>query len=206
MENLTIEHIIPFVEMHRQVGYLILFLIMVVEGEMFIILAGILAHLKVFDIGDVIWITFLGVLLGDLLWYQLGVFISGPGKFPDIVRFAEKTVLSFLPRFREKPFKSIFLSKFIYGANHTTLILSGVLKVKFRIFAEAEIIASVIWVLIFSAVGYFFGYAVLAVTHKVSHFILIAVIFMVGFVLIQRFISKRYGEYEHEHEKENSDA
>jgi len=206
MENLTIEHIIPFVELHRHIGYVILFLVMVVEGEVFVIIAGILAHLKIFDIGDVIWVALFGVLVGDLLWYEFGAFIAGPGKFPDVARFAEKTVLIFLPRFRERPFKSIFLSKFIYGANHATLILSGVLKVKFLIFAKAEVIASIIWVLVFSMVGYIFGYAVLAVTHKVTHFILIAVIFMVGFVLLQRFLSKRYGEHKHEYEKKDHNA
>lgn len=187
-----------FVQDHRFLGYTILFFAMVVEGEVFLIVAGMLARLRALDFGDVLWISFSGVMLGDVLWYALGLLSARTKGLSFFTRLAEKSVLTFLPRFRDRPFSSIFLSKFIYGANHATLMLSGILRVKFPLFIKAELIASFVWVAIFSVVGFMFGHAALAVTHKASRFALITLFFVVGFILLQRWASKYYEQRERE--------
>jgi len=192
MENLTIEHIISFIEVHRYTGYFILFFAMVFEGEVFLILAGMLAQLGAFDIGDVMWVSFTGVLLGDGLWYYLGSELKKRSFAQRFVAQAEKSVKFFLPRFHEKPFKSIFLSKFIYGANHATLIVSGMLKVPFAIFAKAELLASVVWVGVFLSAGHFFGLAAIWVTHKATRFALIVALFVIAFILFQKTLAYYY--------------
>lgn len=185
-----------FVEDHRVWGYVILFLAMIVEGEVLLIVAGMLARLKALDLGDVLWISFAGVMIGDVLWYGLGILTARSAKLASLANYAEKSVHTFLPRFREKPFRSILLSKFIYGANHATLILSGIMRVKFPIFIRAEAYASFAWVAIYAVAGFMFGYAALAVTHKAVRFILITLVFVVGFILIQRWASKYYEQKE----------
>lgn len=187
---------IHFVQDHRFLGYTILFFAMVVEGEVFLIVAGTLAQLRALDFGDVLWVSFAGVMLGDVIWYGLGFLSARSGKFSFLVRMTEKSVLTLLPRFRERPFNSIFLSKFIYGANHATLILSGILKVKFELFIRAELLSSFAWVAIFAVAGFMFGHAALAFTHKASQFALITLVFVVGFILIQRWASKYYEQRE----------
>ncbi|MBI5078264.1 MAG: VTT domain-containing protein [Candidatus Yonathbacteria bacterium] len=199
----SIDFFILFVQDHRVLGYVVLFLAMVAEGEMFLIVAGILARLKALDLGDVLWVSFAGVMVGDIFWYWLGMFTARSRKFLFLMRAAERTVLILLPRFRENPFNSIFLSKFIYGANHAALVLSGIVRVKFQLFIKAELIASFAWVAIFSVVGFMFGHAALAVTHRAAQFALIALIFVIGFILIQRSTSKYYGQKELE---ESSDS
>ncbi len=198
MENLTIEHIIPFIEIHRYTGYFILFIAMVFEGEVFLIIAGMLAQLQAFDIGDVFWISLSGVLVGDGLWYYLGSELKNKGFAKNLVAKAERSVIYFLPRFREKPFKSIFLSKFIYGANHATLVMSGVFKVPFMLFAKAELLASVVWVAVFLTAGHFFGLAAIWVTHKATRFALIIGLFVVAFILLQKLIAFYYERREHQ--------
>ena len=189
---LTIEHITAFVEIHRYTGYLILFFAMMLEGEFFLIVAGMLASLKAFDIGDTFFISLIGVLIGDVLWYGLGNALQGKVYAMKLLRHAEKSVLFFLPRFRERPFKSIFFSKFIYGVNHATLIMSGVLRVKFRLFMKAEVLASFAWVVLFLTAGYFFGSAAIWFSHRATRFILIVVLFMVVFVLLRKILIYRY--------------
>lgn len=188
----SIDFFVLFVQDHRFWGYVILFFAMVVEGEVFLIVAGMLARLGAFDFGDILWISFSGVIMGDMFWYTAGVFFSRHRKFFPLVQTAQKSVLFFLPNFRKKPFRSIFLSKFIYGANHATLVISGVLRVNFALFIKAEAIASFVWVAIFSVVGFMFGQVAFSVTHKISQFTLLAVVFVIVFVLIQRWASKNY--------------
>lgn len=181
-----------FVFDHQYLGYMVLFFAMIIEGEVLLIVAGMLARLKSFDLGDVLWISFAGVMIGDALWYGFGILASRSKKFARLVRYAEGSVNTILPKFRTQPFRSIMLSKFIYGANHATLIMSGIMRVKFSTFIKAETIASFIWVAIYTVAGYMFGHAALAVTHKAVRFILIAFLFVVGFILIQRWAGKIY--------------
>lgn len=195
-----------FVLDHRYLGYAVLFLAMIIEGEILLIVAGMLARLKAFDLGDVLWISFVGVMIGDALWYGLGALAARSSKLSPLARYAEKSVHTFLPDFRTKPFRSIMLSKFIYGANHATLILSGVMKVKFRIFIRAEAIASFVWVAIYAVAGFMFGHAALAVTDKAPRFILIALIFVVVFILIQRWAGKTYEQQRDLEENKDSNA
>lgn len=206
MESLTVEHFISFVEMHRYSGYLILFFAMVLEGEVFLILAGMLAQLKAFDIGDVLWISLAGVFAGDLLWYYLGFKLKDKVFAQKTIVHAERSVKFFLPHFKEKPFNSIFLSKFIYGANHATLVMSGVLKVPFILFVKAEFFASIVWVLVFLSAGHFFGLAAIWVTHKATRFALIVALFVVAFILLQKLIALYYERREHQKLEEDRNA
>lgn len=192
----SIDVFIQLVQDHRFWGYAILFVAMVLEGEIFLIAAGMLATLEAFDIGDVLWISFTGVILGNMMWYYLGAKLKDSGFSKRIIRWAERAIAFFLPQFRKKPFKSIFFSKFIYGANRATVIMSGVLHVPFRLFFKAEFLASILWVALYASVGYFFGFAAVNITHNASRFALIAVVFVVAFILIQKLIAQHYERVE----------
>ncbi|OHA79166.1 MAG: hypothetical protein A2747_01545 [Candidatus Yonathbacteria bacterium RIFCSPHIGHO2_01_FULL_44_41] len=201
----SIDVFVQLVQDHRFWGYAILFIAMIFEGEVFLIVAGMLATLDAFDIGDVLWISFFGVILGNTMWYYLGAKLKDTRFSRRIIKWAERAIIFFLPRFREKPFKSIFFSKFIYGANRATVIMSGVLRVPFRLFFKAEFLASILWVALYASVGYFFGFAAVNITHNASRFALIAVVFMIAFILIQKLIADRYERIQHQkHEKDSN--
>ncbi|MEK7558656.1 MAG: DedA family protein [Patescibacteria group bacterium] len=192
---LGFDSIISFFEFHIAAAYLVLFLMMVVEGETFLIIAGVLSHLGALKFHYVVGVAFIGVLIGDVLWYSLGMLLKReglPNIFLRMINTAERIVDKLLPNFKTKPINSLILAKFIYGTNHATLILAGLMKMNFWLFMKAEIIASVIWVLTFSTLGYFFGYAAIQLSHKVSVFLLLVLLFIVGFISIQRYISFYY--------------
>ena len=194
----SIDVFIQLVQDHRVWGYIILFIAMVLEGETFLIIAGMLASLEAFDVGDVLWISLFGVVFGNTMWYYIGTKLKDSGFAKRIIKWSEKAITFFLPRFREKPFKSIFFSKFIYGVNRATVIMSGILRVPFMLFFKAELLASVLWVALYFSVGYFFGYAAVNMTHNASRFALLAIFFVVAFILIQKLITNRYERLEHQ--------
>ena len=132
------------------------------------------------------------------MWYYIGTKLKDSGFAKRIIKLSEKAITFFLPRFREKPFKSIFFSKFIYGVNRATVIMSGILRVPFMLFFKAELLASVLWVALYFSVGYFFGYAAVNMTHNASRFALLAIFFVVAFILIQKLITNRYERLEHQ--------
>lgn len=208
MENITIEHILPFIEAHRYLGYILLFGAMVFEGEVFLILAAILSHLGALDLFDVYFIALFGVVIGNILWYYFGVMMrrSNNALVRRAIPRAERIMNYFLPQFREQPFASIFFSKFIYGVNHVVVFMSGVMKVDFALFVKAETLASIAWVTFNTAIGYLFGYAAIQITHTASQFILLITIFVVVFILLQKLLVYYYEQRKHRGLKEDSNA
>jgi membrane protein DedA with SNARE-associated domain len=189
------EHFIAFFEDHHVAAYAALFLVMLVEGESFLILAGVLANMGALNFSNVILISFVGVLVGDFLWYAFGFFLRReglPGFVARIIRFAERVVGKLYPRFDERPLSTLMIAKFVYGTNRPTLILSGFKRLSLRIFATAEIAASAAWVLLFATLGYFMGYAAVQITHRISLALLLVLISIAAVLSFQRFLSFYY--------------
>ena len=192
----SINAFIPFVQDHKTWGYVLLFLGMVLEGEVFLIVSAMLARIHAFDFAEVVTIAFAGVMVGDVFWYWVGVLLSKFNGRIKITHAAERTVKMVFPNFQKRPFLSILISKFIYGVNHATLVFSGVTRLDFKLFINAELLASVVWVAIYSIAGYLFGNAAIAVTQKATRFALLALVFVIGFILLERWLSNYYERQE----------
>lgn len=181
-------HVIAFVGAHKLATMLILFVSMVLEGESFLIIGGVLIHLGALSVWEVGTIALIGVLVGDFLWYFLGTYLRKIKWAERYIVTAENVVHRLLPKFKEKPFPSLILAKYIYGANHATLVLSGVVGLDLWLFTKAEVVATIIWIIVFVSLGYLFGSAALLVSHKLSVFLLIVLILILAFMAIQRGI------------------
>lgn len=182
--------IISFVDFHHILAYVFLFFSMIIEGETILIIYGVLSHLSALSFWLSFVIAFIGVMIGDVFWYYLGVYLKY--KFEDkerakkIFNYLESNTLKLLPNFKERPFRTLFLAKYIYGTNHSTLILSGAMKMDFKTFIRAELVASFVWVVVFLTLGYFFGYAAVTFSKKIALFGLAVVVLVVAFIAIQR--------------------
>lgn len=188
MEN-GLNFFISFVEAHRFIGYAILFVGMLLEGETILIGAGILIYLKAFDPFDTFMIAISGVIVGDFLWYYLGMFLHKRYAENKMIVYAKKNILRLLPNFEQKPFWSIFASKFIYGLNHSALVFSGFLKINLTLFAKAEILASIMWTIGNLILGYMMSYAAINITHNIKFFGVIIVSLILVFIGVQRLIT-----------------
>lgn len=190
MEN-GLNFFISFVEAHRFIGYVILFAGMLLEGETILIGAGILVHLRAFDPLDTFFIALAGSFIGDFLWYYLGTFLFYRYSESKIINYAKRNILRIFPNFEYKPFWSIVISKFIYGANRSMLMLCGFSKVKLSLFAKAEVLASPVWIAISLTLGYILSYAALNITHRLKFFGIIVALAIVIFLAIEHFILVR---------------
>ena len=114
-----------FVHTHPAFAYGFLFLCVFWEGELTLITAGILCHLGIFSVPETLVVATLAATLKTLIGYKVGFYLGTSFPNSKLLKFFEKKVLYFLPRFRERPFWSIFVSKFIYGVNNAALIFAG---------------------------------------------------------------------------------
>ncbi len=195
----TVRFLITLIEHHQVLAYLVILLGMVFEGEIILITTGILAHLGAIHIPFTIFFVFFVALSKTFASYYLGVFIHKKWNHTKFMKYIERKVLSFLPHFREKPFWSIFISKFIY-LNFYTVLFSGYSKIKLKTFLKPELFATFIWLPGLMALGYFFSYTAVHVSREVWRFSLIALLLIIGFVILNKVITWLYGLFEEFHD------
>ena len=192
----TVKILTSLVEHHQVLAYFFIFIGIVFEGEFFVIFTGILAHLGALHF----WFSLFAILLGGLgktfLGYYIGSLIHDKWNNTKFLNYIQKRVQYFMPRFRQKPFWSIFLSKFIIGANHIAIIFSGYSKINYKKYLQAEIISTAIWAPAFLLLGYFFSYTALHITHEIWRFSLIVLILIILFIIFDKVVSWAYEIFE----------
>ncbi len=137
----------------KPLGYALIFLGMIIEGEAILFTVAFLTSIGFFDIGDTLFFSFSGLIIGDILWYFLGKnYISKYPKIKDWVdRFAKPVDRHLLDR----PFRTILLTKFVYGVHHAVLMRAGMFEMNFRKFLKNDLLAITIWFPVIWCLGYF---------------------------------------------------
>jgi membrane protein DedA with SNARE-associated domain len=173
---------------HTLLVYALLLIAVTFEGELALLALGILTHAKVLPISHALIIGVVGAILKTLWSYHLGVALKKYIPKNGIFDFIERKVHGSFPHFQNKPFLSIFLSKFIYGLNHLTAIFSGYTGVPFQTYATAELSSSAIWLVFMFSLGYFFSHAAFSVTHNMQKVAILILAGIIGFLVLSRII------------------
>lgn len=162
---------------------------MIIEGDPFLFSAFFLAHEGVFGIPTLSIVIFLGVLVGDLLWYWLGIKIDKQNS--KLVGWAEKIAAPFDGHLLSNTFRTIFLSKFTYGTYHAILVRAGMLRLPVRRFIGYDAISTVFWMAVIGGLGYFSSYSFSLIKQymKLAEIgLLVGILF---FIFLSKYISKR---------------
>ncbi len=172
--------------------YLFIFLGLIVEGEFILISIGILLHLGGLNLFDTLFFIVLGLITKTMLGYYIGNVVHRAWGSTKFMKYIEKRVLKLMPKFKQKPFWSIFISKFIMGVNNIVIIFAGYQKVNFGKYLEAEFYSTILWAPTLVALGYLFSVTAIAVSHEIWRFSFIVLLLVVAFIAIDKLISWAY--------------
>ncbi len=187
---LSISYLQHFVESNAEIVYMLIVLGVIIEGEIVVIIAGIFAHLGALNIFFAFIATMIGGGLKSVIGYSVGYYLHKHHSHHLIVRQSERRIHYFFPRFSERQFWSIFLSRFlILGLHWFSLIFSGYRRIKMKIFAEGELASLLVWSSSILALGYFFSYTALSISKDVRKFLGIILIFLVLFFIVEKIIA-----------------
>lgn len=151
MQSLLLQHILD----SPILVYPIIFLAMAFEGDPFLFAIGFLVQQGLLNMGDVFFVVFAGVILGDLVWYWFGFrFHASPFFLNKWFHTISKPFDSHIAKY---PFRAIFISKFIYGIHHALLMRAGVLGIDLKRLITYDIISSFCWIMIVGGLGYIAG-------------------------------------------------
>ncbi len=189
----------PFYDLIGQYGLYAVFVLAMIEGDITLLLAGVLAHSGFFgeySFAKVLLAGTLGGASGDVIAYSTG---RGFGKTVRDVRFYRMA----RPRIERLTDKfgplSMFLSKYIYGLRTASCVFHGVGRMPFLKFLPFAIASCFAWVFILSGAGYFFSGAITRLIgdfHQIGFVLLVLVVLgITGFYLAERFwLSKKVEE------------
>lgn len=199
----TVEILTSLVENHHLVAYLLLYGIVIFEGEVAAIVAGILVHLGAFNLPITLVLVFLGGITKTIFGYKIGKFCFEHYNHNGFFRYMKKKVSSFLPNFKRRPFWSIFISKFIIGANHIVILFSGFERINYRKYFKAELGANLVWAPLMISLGYFFSYAALRISQEIWRYTMVIIIFILMFIIFDKMVSWLYEVFEEFQEENN---
>jgi membrane protein DedA with SNARE-associated domain len=187
---LTLGYIKHFVAIHADLVYLMIVLGVFIEGEIMVIIAGIFAHLGSVNIYLAFLSTIIGGSLKSAVGYSIGNYLQDHHSQRKFLIHAEGRVNYFLPKFLEKPFISLFLSRFlVLGMYWFALIYAGYKRIKLRTFIQAEAASLVTWTIAMLSIGLFFSYTALSISRDVRKFLGIILICFIVFFLIEKIVA-----------------
>lgn len=168
------------------------FVLTMIEGDLTLLLAGVLAHNDFFGSYSfarlLVWGT-VGGFASDNLAYGAGRLFSGTVRNLRFYRSASNRIERMSNRFGTL---SIFLSKYVYGLRWASCTFYGVARMRYLKFVPLSLVSCFIWVFILGGVGYFFSSAVMGLIGDFRHVGKILLGILVGGVVLFYLIKRRW--------------
>lgn len=168
------------------------FVLVMAEGDLTLLLAGVLAHNDFFgpySFAQVLLWGTLGGFASDNIAYGAGRIFSGTVRQFRFYRSASSRIERMTNRFGTL---SIFISKYVYGLRWASCTFYGVARMRYLRFVPLSLGSCFLWVFILSGVGYFFSSAVMGLIGDFRHVGKILLGILVGGVIIFYLIKRRW--------------
>ncbi|WP_277971256.1 DedA family protein [Sphingomonas echinoides] len=128
-----------------------------IEGETVVVAGGLLAHKGLFSLPGAMAAAAAGSFVADQIFFSLGRYFRDK---PWVRRARAKPIfaraLGLLERY---PIGFIFAFRFIYGFRTISPIAIGTTKVSTKLFVMINLVAAIVWGIVFTGIGYLFGHS-----------------------------------------------
>ena len=144
----------------EQYGIYAVFALCTVEGDMTLLISGVMAHGGFFGkwgFFKVLLAGTLGGMVGDMFGYMVGRVFRESVKHYRFYEMTQPRIEKLIDKFGGT---AIIISKYIYGIRVAMCLFNGVGRMPFWRFVMMDAISCGIWVLLLSGAGYFFSGAI----------------------------------------------
>lgn len=161
--EVILSSLLSFLLLYKYIGlFVVSFLaafLLPIPSSSILAAAGAFSAQGYFDIKTVLIVAFIGNFLGDLAGYFIARFYGL--KFLQKIGFRKiidlriyKSIAFYIGEFS---YSIIFFSRFLTSVGPLVNILSGLVKIKYRVFFFVEILGEIAYVSLYGLVGYFLG-------------------------------------------------
>jgi membrane protein DedA with SNARE-associated domain len=148
-----------FIGWLKEYGYIILFLWSILEGEIGLIMAGIMSHTGDMQYFMAVFVAGLGGFAGDQIYFYIGRFNKG---------FIQRKLHNQRRKFaiahlllKKYGWPIIFMQRYMYGLRTVIPMSIGITKYSSKQFALINLISAWVWAAITITPAYFFGAEIL---------------------------------------------
>lgn len=181
----------PLYEIIQQYGIYAVFALCTVEGDITLLISGVLAHSSFFGSYSYFKVLLAGILggvVGDSFGYWFGRFFANGIQNFRFYQNAQPRIERLVDKFGGL---AIVVSKYIYGIRVAICISSGVGRMPYSRFLLSDIISCSLWCFLLTTVGFMFSGAI---TNIIGNFqqIGIALFFIVAIGIIAFYLLERF--------------
>lgn len=192
------EHISEIIE---QFGIYAVFALCTVEGDITLLLSGVMAHNSVFgsySFFKVFLAGMLGGVVGDNVAYFIGRLFRTTIKDYRFYQMARPRIERLIDKFGGF---AIIISKYIYGIRAAMCLFYGIGRMPYLRFLFIDSISCAIWALLLASVGYFFSGAITGIIGNFKQagmwlFFIILVGVIIFYVVERYYLSEKVEEAE----------
>lgn len=148
-------------------GYLAVFVGTFLEGETILVMAGFFAQRGHLSLPLVAVAACLGAYTGHVFWFWLGRTqgVKLLERFPKMNRHFGRGIRLF----ERYGAPAIFITQWLYGLRITCAVIIGISRISTAKFLIYEAITCMVWAIVISSAGFFFGRAVERILGRAAH-------------------------------------
>jgi len=148
-----VEHL--FLEWLKEYGYIVLFAWSILEGELGLIMAGIMAHTGDMILPIAIIVGALGGFVGDQIYFYIGRF--NKAYIHDKLRSQRRKFAIAHLLLKKYGWPLIFVQRYLYGMRTVIPMAIGLTKYSSRDFAIINFVSALFWASLTIIPAYYFG-------------------------------------------------
>src|SRR5262245_26744376 len=171
----------------REYGLWVVFFGTMIEGDLTLLLAGVLARSGLFTFQDALLVGTSGGVAGDLVGYLLGRLFRSRARTLKFYLKAKPRIERLMRRFGGF---TLFIVKYTYGLRTAMSVFCGLAHFGFVRFAPLTLLACVAWVVLLVGAGYVFADSIQRIIGDLKHFekgLLVAAVLLVIVFVIKHY-------------------
>ena len=177
-------------------GYIVLFFWSILEGELGLIMAGILSHTGHMNVGLSIFVAGLGGFAGDQIYFYIGRYAKGY-IHKKMRKHRRKFAIAHL-LLKKYGWPIIFIQRYLYGLRTVIPMSIGLTRYSGAKFALINLLSAWVWAAITIVLAYIFGEELLHLLHYAKAHWYLAIPFALavlgGFYMLNKKIEKNLEE------------
>jgi membrane protein DedA with SNARE-associated domain len=158
-----------------------------IEGDLTLLLSGVLARAGVFDFSQALLVGTAGGFVGDTICYFIGARFRGRARSLKFFQRARPRLERLMRKFGVL---SVFIVKYVYGLRTACAIFYGLAHFGFSRFAPLTLVSCGVWVAILTGLGFTFATGLEKLIGDIRRFqiiLLLGVIILITIYAILRF-------------------
>jgi membrane protein DedA with SNARE-associated domain len=171
----------------REYGLWVVFFGTMIEGDLTLLLAGVMARFGLFSFQDALLVGTSGGVAGDLIGYLIGRSFRSRARTLRFYLRAKPRIERLMRRFGGF---TLFIVKYTYGLRTAMAVFCGLAHFGLFRFAPLTLLSCMVWVFVLSGLGYFFTGSIerlIGDIHHIEKFLLV-----IGALLGLVFLIKHY--------------